>query len=159
MLTRFSPPYRPPLAPIVIKDRRQFNVGFVAGGIAALVIWAGILISQRWEGQEELRAAAVAAAASAGSQAQLAIARAEEINRAVAAYVENCGEDLAGQAWSEAGVADERYQLLTSFIAFSPRSLDEYMPENFELVLWEDLGEATSRDKVGLLVDGAVLEY
>lgn len=144
--------------PIVIKDHSQFKIGFIAGGIASLLILTGIFVSQKLASQRDLEAAAIAVA-SAGHQTELAVARAEEINLAAAAYVENCGARLAEQAWREAGVAEERYQLLTSFIAFSPGSLADYMPENFELVLWENLQDAISRHKVGLLEDGTRLEY
>ena len=74
------------------------------------------------------------------------------INLAAAAYVENCGPDLAARAWREAGDAQERYQLLSSFIAFSPESFAEFMPKDFEIRLWDELGESTHEQKVVGLV-------
>ena len=91
--------------------------------------------------------------------AEMAIARAEEINLAAAAYVENCGPDLAARAWREAGDAQERYQLLSSFIAFSPESFAEFMPKDFEIRLWDELGESTHEQKVVLITAGKAVLY
>lgn len=161
IITKMPIPCRPPvrsLEPLlVVVDRSRFANGFMLGGIVSMVV-GGWLVMQvgRRAGDGELGAAAVAAA---GPQIELAIARAEELNQAAVAYMESCGRELADQAWREAGTADERYQLLTSFIAFSPAALGDYLPEPFEVVLWEELHEVLTSRKVGLVADGASLEY
>jgi len=144
------------LRPIVILDRAPFIRGFLLGSLVAMTAYAVLLLKVR---EEEPTLAAMSVAEVLESQTSLAIARAEEINHALASYVASCGRDLADLAWSEAGVAEERYQLLSTFIPFSPDSLAEYMPDEFEIVLWDDLEAAAAERKVDLLVAGVVLDY
>jgi hypothetical protein len=145
-------------APILIRDRAPFYRGFLLGSLVALLVYAG-LFGKVWDRSQRSLAASVAAVGADETWTELAIARAEEINLAAAAYVESCGRELAEQAWREAGDPDQRYQLLTSFIPFSPDSLDEYMPDDFELVLWDQVESEPATNKVGLLAAGMVLEY
>lgn len=146
--------------PIVILDRAPFIRGFLLGGVVALSAYAALYFCV-WQESPSLERISIAEAIDAGigEQASLAIARAEEINRAVSDYVASCGKELAGLAWSEAGAADERYQLLSSFIPFSPVSLDDYMPEECEIVLWDDLEQVGAQHKVDLVVAGIALDY
>ena len=144
----------PAQKPLVIHDRSRFTNGFMLGSIVAVAIYAAVFAKVR-EGSQ----VPTVASGEAMPLTELAIARAEEINLAAAAYIESCGPDLADQAWREAGVAQERYQLLSSFIAFSPRNLDAYMPEEYQIVLWEDLSERAQEEKVVLLASGNLLEY
>ncbi|MGI9243605.1 MAG: hypothetical protein ACR2RV_22595 [Verrucomicrobiales bacterium] len=151
-----SPFYAPAQRPIVVLDRAPFIRGFLLGSLVALTAYSFLLLHSREASQSEV---ALTVAAVLESQTPLAIARAEEINDALTAYVESCGTDLANLAWSEAGVAQERYQLLSSFIPFSPDSLAEYMPDDFEIVLWDDLAQLGAKRKVDLLVAGVELDY
>jgi hypothetical protein len=155
------------LQPIVIRDGSRCARGFLAGLSVALLGYISLFLHLRSASQEEVESAASAIWAN-GQITDLAIARAEEINMATAAFVETCGQELAEREWREAGAAEARYELLTSFIAFSPTLLDDYMPGEFEIVLWEDLREAgvskqdsvtSPKTKVALLAGGTAIEY
>ena len=148
-------------APIIVVDHSRFYFGFLLGALVALagLLWGLNQVGEGGFGSSRVVQAAMVGGVAASPLTELAIARAEQINVAAAAYVENCGGKLARQAWDEAGNSEERYQLLTSFIRFAPESLHEYMPERFELVLWDDIESAATSDKVGLLAGGSAMEY
>ena len=154
------PSYQSGQRPIVLLNRAPFIRGFLLGSVVAMGAYVALYLCV-WQESPSLDRISIAEAIDAGigEQASLAIARAEEINRAVSDYVASCGRELAGLAWSEAGAADERYQLLSSFIPFSPVSLDDYMPEECEIVLWDDLDQVGEQHKVDLVVAGVVLDY
>lgn len=63
----------------------------------------------------------------------LARARADALNVAVAAYFQAVGPDAAGTAWSAAD-NDDRYILLTPYLAFAPATLADYMPGGYSVV-------------------------
>lgn len=146
-------------APILIKDRSPFYRGFLYGSLIAIAVYAAIFARLLERPSADLTAALAVFNGGDSPLAELAIARAEEINVAAAAYVDSCGPDLAARAWREAGGAEERYQLLSSFMAFSPQSLAEYTPDRFEILLWEELGGDASEQKVELLTAGMTVEY
>jgi hypothetical protein len=154
------PSYQLGQRPIVLFNRAPFIRGFLLGSVVALGAYVALYLCV-WQESPSLDRISIAEALDAGigEQTAVAIARAEEINHAITAYVESCGKELAGLAWSEAGAAEERYQLLSSFMPFSPDSLEDYMPEQCEIVLWDDLGQVGSRRKVDLLVAGDSTEY
>ena len=111
------PSYQSGQRPIVLLNRAPFIRGFLLGSVVAMGAYVALYLCV-WQESPSLDRISIAEAIDAGigEQASLAIARAEEINRAVSDYVASCGRELAGLAWSEAGAADERYQLLSSFI-------------------------------------------
>lgn len=144
----------------MIRDREPFKRGFMVGSVVALLIYAGLMAKIWNQPSGDLRNPLVTISIRTSEpQTDLAIARAEEINLALAAYVAGCGRELASRAWSDAGMAEERYQLLTSYIPFSPEFLADYMPEAFEIALWEDLRDVRAGGKVDLLLAGEVVTY
>jgi hypothetical protein len=152
-------PY-PHQIPLLINDRGPFYRGFLLGSVVAFMIYAGLFVTI-WYQPVGVFAEALPAMIQVDldGRTTLAIARAEQINAAAVAYLENCGSALAEQAWREAGGSQERYELLSSFIAFSPTEFADYMPEEFEMVLVEQLPSHAEGRRVNVLVAGSVLEY
>ena len=111
--------------PMVIKDRSPFYRGFMVGSLVAIAVYAAMFARLLELPGRDVNAALAVIDAHDPFFAGLAVARAQEINFAAAAYVENCGQDLAARAWREAGDAQARYQLLSSYIAFSPESFTD----------------------------------
>ncbi len=68
------------------------------------------------------------------SETNLAIARAEAMNMGVASFVQANGRDAAGTAWSGA-TSEQRYNLVSPYLAFAPNSFNSYMPTNYGLAL------------------------
>lgn len=63
-----------------------------------------------------------------------AIARAEALNLAIAAYVQAKGIDVAAREW-ELKNAAERYAALRPYLAFAPETLNQYVSHPYELDL------------------------
>jgi hypothetical protein len=87
---------------------------------------------------------------------ELAIARAETINLAMVAFIQSNGLERAKVLWDESKNADNRYRLLVPFLAHTPDSIDEFMPQGHSLQLPESL---LPLQKVPLLAGGETLEY
>jgi len=146
---------------MVIRDRSQFVGGFVAGlMLVTLSLGVWFLHQKRQDRLQEGRN--LTAVLEIETEAtQLAILRAEEINLAKDKYVESCGIELATLAWREAGEDGLRYELLSTFIPFSPPSLEEFMPRDFELVLWDNLRKSGdgAGAKVQLIAGETLIKY
>ena len=63
------------------------------------------------------------------SEKDLARARAETLNLAAAAYFQAVGTNVAGISWSSK-TAEQRYQLITPYIAFPATSLSNFLPSS-----------------------------
>ncbi len=69
------------------------------------------------------------------SETHLAISRAEALNLAQAAFIQRNGRTQAGNSWTTASSAENRYQLLAPFLSFAPPTLAAYTPAGFTLGL------------------------
>ncbi len=67
------------------------------------------------------------------SEKNLAIARAESLNMAMATYVQAVGQSAATTAWSGAASDEAKYTLLSPYLAFSPNTLATYIPKGYSL--------------------------
>jgi len=77
----------------------------------------------------------------------LAIARAEALNMAAASYIQAQGAATATNAWAGMSEAD-RYTTLSSYLAYAPAAMTNYMPGGYTAVLTNTLVPLT---KVGLV--------
>ena len=67
-------------------------------------------------------------------EVDLAIARAEAVNMAVASFVQANGENAASEDW-DAMSEQEHYKAIGHFLAFAPETLEEFVPVNYRLEL------------------------
>jgi len=68
-------------------------------------------------------------------EVNLAIARAESVNMAMAAFIQAQGRSAAVSAWGDADSGSERYDLIKPYLAFAPDAFADYMPGSYEVVL------------------------
>ena len=68
------------------------------------------------------------------AEIDLAIARAEAVNMAIAAYVQANGQPTAVTNWSTA-TADQKWTMVSPFLAFAPPDLASFMPAGYSLTL------------------------
>ena len=73
------------------------------------------------------------------SETNMAISRAEALNIAMVSYVQANGHENASDYWGNEVNAQGRYSLLSSYLAFAPSSLFEYMPSGYQITLPGDL--------------------
>lgn len=69
------------------------------------------------------------------SEVNLAVARAEAVNMAIASLVQAQGRTAAVAAWTSASNAAGRYALIKPYLAFAPNAFDDYMPGSYAIVL------------------------
>jgi len=69
------------------------------------------------------------------SEVNLAIARAEAVNMAIASYIQANGRSSAVTAWADAGSAANRYALVKPYLAFAPQAFADYMPQGYSVTL------------------------
>jgi len=81
------------------------------------------------------------------AEVDLAIARAEAVNMAIASYMSAQGRTAAITAWTDADDSDGRYALIKPYLAFAPNAFGDYMPGDYDITLPEDI---TTLSKVGL---------
>lgn len=62
------------------------------------------------------------------SEKNLAIARAESLNMAMATYVQATGQAAATANWTGASTDELKYSQLAPYLAFAPGTLADYMP-------------------------------
>lgn len=67
------------------------------------------------------------------SENNLAISRAEALNIALVTFVQTNGHGNAVEYWGQRNRDQERYEMLKSYMAFAPNSLDQYMPLGYRL--------------------------
>ena len=64
------------------------------------------------------------------SEESLALSRAASLNMAMASYVQANGATTAQSTWTGKS-GDQRYALLTSYLAFAPGSLADFFPSGY----------------------------
>ncbi len=67
------------------------------------------------------------------SEENLAIARAEAVNMAMASYIQALGRTNAITQWATKNTQQLRYEALASFLAFAPSAKEDYMPTNYDV--------------------------
>lgn len=67
------------------------------------------------------------------SEKNLAMARAESLNMAMATYVQAAGQSAATANWTGATTDDQRYSQLAPYLAFAPDTLENYMPHGYNV--------------------------
>ena len=75
------------------------------------------------------------------SETNMAISRAEALNIALVSYVQANGHENANEYWNLQSNAQGRYSLLSSYLAFAPSNLFEYMPSGYQISLPTDIGK------------------
>jgi len=73
------------------------------------------------------------------SEVNLPVARAEALNMAMANLIQSRGRVEAEEVWNQAKGHQERYELLSPFLAFSPSEFVDYMPNGYSIELWATL--------------------
>jgi prepilin-type N-terminal cleavage/methylation domain-containing protein len=77
----------------------------------------------------------------------LARARAETLNMAIASYVQAVGTNTAATAWSGAN-ADGRYSLIRPYVSFSEASLTAFTPSGYSFSLPENIIPMTNKTTI-----------
>lgn len=75
----------------------------------------------------------------------LARARAETINMAVASYVQAVGTNTAQSNWSAAADASARYTLVRTYIAFAETTLTAFTPSGYSFTLATNIVPMTTK--------------
>lgn len=86
------------------------------------------------------------------SEKDLAKARAETLNLAAAAYFQTVGNNVAATNWA-GKTAEQRYQLITPYIAFPSASLSNFLPSSDYSVTFDS--SAPHRVKASLMGPGS----
>jgi prepilin-type N-terminal cleavage/methylation domain-containing protein len=90
------------------------------------------------------------------SEENLAVARAEALNMAVASYIQANGRFAADTGWDAAGSAQLKYDLISPYLAFAPQQIASYMPTGYAVSLPGDLNALS---KTGLVGPAGTLNY
>ncbi len=90
------------------------------------------------------------------SEENLAIARAEAINLAMASFVQAYGS-AAGTQWAGAANDEARYDKLAAYLAFAPDSFSDYLPSGYSLSLPTAMSPPLT--KVGLAGPAGAIDY
>lgn len=90
------------------------------------------------------------------SERNLAIARAESINLAMATYIQVVGRTQAGLNWTAAGNNNLKYDLIRPYLAYSEATITTYMPQDYSLTLPTTI---TSMTKAALTGPSGVIPY
>jgi hypothetical protein len=67
------------------------------------------------------------------SERNLAIARAESINMAMATLIQARGRTQANTEWTAASTAQLKYALVAPYLSFSETNLTDYMPNGYTI--------------------------
>jgi prepilin-type N-terminal cleavage/methylation domain-containing protein len=65
------------------------------------------------------------------SERNLAVARAESINMAMATYIQARGRTQAATDWTAASTAQTKYALVAPYLSFSETNLTDYIPNGY----------------------------
>jgi prepilin-type N-terminal cleavage/methylation domain-containing protein len=90
------------------------------------------------------------------SEGNLAVARAEALNMAVASYIQSNGRFAADAGWDAAGTAQLKYDLISPYLAFAPQQIASYMPATYSINLPGDLNALS---KTGLIGPAGTINY
>lgn len=86
------------------------------------------------------------------AELNMAVARAEALNMAIASYVQSRGFDSAASSWASADDDAARYGLLANYLAYAPLTLDEFVPVGYGVV-FPATGLTRPLKKVTLVID------
>jgi prepilin-type N-terminal cleavage/methylation domain-containing protein len=67
------------------------------------------------------------------SERNLAIARAESINMAMATFIQSRGRTQAATDWAGTASAQARYALVAPYLSFSETNLTDYIPNGYTI--------------------------
>jgi prepilin-type N-terminal cleavage/methylation domain-containing protein len=67
------------------------------------------------------------------SERNLAIARAESINMAMATYIQARGRTQASSDWSGASTSQAKYALVSSYLSYAEANLTDYLPTGYSI--------------------------
>src|SRR5262245_38869857 len=67
------------------------------------------------------------------AERNLAIARCESINMAMATYIQVRGRTQAASDWTGSSTAQAKYSLISPYLAFSETNLTDYMPNGYSV--------------------------
>lgn len=88
----------------------------------------------------------------------LARARAESLNMAIASFVQANGGTSAQTAWAGNSTATARYTLLAPYIAFAEPAFSNYMPNGYSISSWPT-NISPPNSKVGLTGPSGAMTY
>jgi prepilin-type N-terminal cleavage/methylation domain-containing protein len=103
-----------------MKKRIAARNGFSLAELLVVLVVLGILLYFAFPNIVQVKS---------GSERELAKARAETLNLAAAAYFQAVGSDVAATNWANK-TAEQRYQLVTPYIAFPATSLSNFLPSS-----------------------------
>jgi prepilin-type N-terminal cleavage/methylation domain-containing protein len=103
-----------------MKKRIAARNGFSLAELLIVLVVLGILLYFAFPNIVQVKS---------GSERELAKARAETLNLAAAAYFQAVGSDVAATNWANK-TAEQRYQLVTPYIAFPATSLSNFLPSS-----------------------------
>ncbi len=86
----------------------------------------------------------------------LARARAETLNMAIASLIQNRGTTTAQSDWTGANSADDKYALLTPYMAFAESTLTAFLPAGYSITFPDSISPPS---KVGLSGPSGTLQY
>jgi len=90
------------------------------------------------------------------SEQNLAIARAEAVNMALAAYVQAVGRTNATSGWGSKNTPQLKYETLAPFLAFAPSDEAKYMPTGYTISYPNSI---STLSKVGLAGPAGTISY
>jgi type II secretory pathway pseudopilin PulG len=67
------------------------------------------------------------------SERNVAIARAESINMAMATYIQARGRTQAISDWAGSSSSQSKYALVSSYLSYAETSLTDYMPSGYSI--------------------------
>ena len=89
------------------------------------------------------------------AERNVAIARAEAINMAMATLIQVQGRTTASTAWAGAGTDQAKYALLTPYLAYAETNLTDYVPGGYTITF----NTLDPLKKVTLSVGSTVIAY
>lgn len=89
------------------------------------------------------------------AERNLAIARCESINMAMATYIQVRGRTQAVTDWNAASTAQAKYALISPYLSFSETNLTDYVPNGYSITF----NTIDPLKKVKLMQDTTVIYY
>lgn len=77
------------------------------------------------------------------AEVDLAIARSESVNMAIAAYIQANGQPTAISNWSTASTDQAKWRMISPFLAFAPSDLASFLPSGYTLTMPSSLNPLT----------------
>jgi prepilin-type N-terminal cleavage/methylation domain-containing protein len=67
------------------------------------------------------------------SERNMAVARAESVNMAMATFIQVRGRTQAGTDWAAAATAQAKYALIAPYLSYSETNLTDYIPNGYSI--------------------------